>query len=226
VAITVQDSIDSLYQIAVVQGAAQSPSRLKTLAAYCVQEFETRGLKGTQSEQQIPGGGRTKAWDVGWKYDGKYRLAVSLKSILKNLAGTVPNRIDDLMGEAANVQLHSPEIVTGYIMVFDVGADAHSPKHGSTWSALLRQRLATLSGRHPPAWTIGTVEASVLAEVNFSVSSKLLSGSDLFAPFFDLLVDQVRARNPNSVLIEPQISTNTPQELKKRPKPKPGRPLQ
>ena len=187
--ISLQDAIDGLYQIAVTQGASQSPARLSCLAAYCVQELEARGLKGAQPEQNIPGGGRTKAWDVGWKYDGKYRLAISLKSMLKNLPGTVPNRIDDLMGEAANVQIHSPEIVTGYIMILDIGADVHSPKHGSTWSDLLRRRLSALSSRRPPAWTIGTVEGFVLAEVDFSKSSSLRSGAELFGPFFDVLIE-------------------------------------
>lgn len=197
--ITPQEAIDGLYEIAVTQGASQSPSRLKTLAAYCVHELEVRGLAGARAECVIPGGGRAKAWDVGWIYDGKYRLAISLKSILKNLSGTVPNRIDDLMGEAANVQIHSPEIVTGYIMILDIGADVHSAKHGSTWSDLLRKRLGFLSGRRPPAWTIGTVEGFVLAEVNFSQSATLLSGAELFPPFFDLLVEHARFRNPNAI---------------------------
>ena len=48
---------------------------------------------------------------------------ISLKSIWKNVAGTVPNRLDDLMGEAANVQQMSPEVVTGYIMLFDKSQD-------------------------------------------------------------------------------------------------------
>jgi len=218
VAITLHEAIDSLYRIVVEQGSAQSTSRLKTLAAYCVQELEARGLKGAGPERPIPGAGRTKDWDVGWGFDGKYRLAVSLKSILKNLPGTVPNRIDDLMGEAANIQLYSPEIVTGYVMVFDIGADAHSPKHGSTWSDPLRKRLALLSGRRPPAWTIGTVEASVLAEVDFSKSATLLSGTELFPPFFDLLVEQVRFRNPNALPPSPPNSLAPTPTLKKKPR--------
>lgn len=201
--ITIHEAIQGLYDVAVTQGSSQSPSRLKKLAAYCVQELEVRGLVGTQAECVIPGGGRAKAWDVGWFYDGKYRVAISLKSILKNLAGTVPNRIDDLMGEAANVQLHSPEIVTGYIMILDIGADVISAKHGSTWSDLLRKRLVSLSGRRPPAWTIGTVEGFVLAEVDFSKSSALLSGAEQFPAFFDLLVEQVRFRNPNALAPKP-----------------------
>ena len=154
--ITLQDAIDHLYDLTVRQGKAQSPARLAVLADYCIEQLAARGVHGVQSEQSIPGGGRSKAWDVAWKYDGKYRLAISLKSILKNLAGTVPNRIDDLMGEAANVQLHSP------------------------------------------GWTIGTVEAFAYAEVDFSQSALLLPSASEFDSFFDVLVEQVKLRNPNA----------------------------
>ena len=75
---------------------------------------------------EIPGVGRSKRWDVAWKYDGKYRLGLSLKSLLRNLGGTVPNRIDDLIGEVANAQLYSPEIVLGYVMVFNIAEDRFS----------------------------------------------------------------------------------------------------
>lgn len=106
--------------------------------------------------------------DVAWQYDSRYRLGISLKSLLKNLGGTVPNRIDDLIGEVANAQLHSPEIVIGYIMIFNVAEDSFSPKHGSTWCDLFSERATSLSGRRPPSWTTGTVEDFVLVEVDFS----------------------------------------------------------
>lgn len=182
-----------------MRGATQSPKRLETLGRYCAQELEARGLLAASAEEPVTGAGREKDWDVAWKHDGKHRLAISLKSLLKNLPGTVPNRIDDLMGEAANIQLHSPEIVIGYIMVFDVGADSHSVKHNCTWAELLRSRLATLSGRRAPSWTIGTVEAAIVLEVDFAKSSAVLAGADLVGPFFDLLVEIVRERNPDAV---------------------------
>jgi hypothetical protein len=150
-------------------------------------------------KRKSPVGGRPKSWDVAWEYDGKFRLGVSLKSVLKNLAGTVPNRIDDLMGETANAQLHSPEIVIGYVMILDIGTDRFSKKHNSTWSDLLRSRLSALSGRRAPSWTIGTIEAFVLVEVDFGQSSEVLSGAEDFEPFFDTLVEQIRLRNPNAL---------------------------
>ena len=197
--ITAQDAIDDLYRIAVTEDKATSTSRLDVLADFCVQELTRRGLKDVEKEASIPGAGREKKWDVAWQYDGKYRLGISLKSLLKNLGGTVPNRIDDLVGEVANAQLHSPEIVIGYIMIFNVAEDSLSQKHGSTWCDLFRERATSLSGRRPPAWTTGTVEDFVLVEVDFSSGPPILATAQTFDAFFDTLVEQVRERNPNAV---------------------------
>ena len=196
--ISAQDAVDDLYRVAVTQEKATSTLRLGLLADFCVQELKRRGLKDVEKEASIPGAGREKQWDVAWQYDGKYRLGISLKSLLKNLGGTVPNRIDDLIGEVANAQLHSPEIVIGYVMVFNVAEDGFSPKHGSTWCDLFRQRATSLSGRRPPSWTTGTVEDFVLVEVNFSAGPSILAPSQSFDAFFDTLVEQVRERNPNA----------------------------
>ena len=122
--ITAQDAVDQLFRVAVTENKATSTARLDTLAELCVQELTRRGLHGAAKEASIPGAGRRKRWDVAWQYDGKYRLGLSLKSILKNLGGTVPNRIDDLIGEVANAQLLSPEIVIGEFLSL-----AHQPLH-------------------------------------------------------------------------------------------------
>jgi hypothetical protein len=199
VPLTIQDAIGHLYRVAVTQGAATSPPRLDTLARLCIQELESRGLSRAQVNREIGGCGRPKNWDVVWEYEGKCRLAISLKSLLKNLPGTVPNRIDDLMGEVANAQLHSPEIVLGYVMIIDVGFDEFSSKHGCTWSELLRRRLAALSGRRPPAWTIGTIEGLALIEVDFRQAARLVSGADEVSRLLDCLVEQVTLRNARAV---------------------------
>lgn len=195
---TLESAVSGLYDVAVVQGKTQSPSRMMAFGEYVVSELAARGVVGAKTEQTVRGGGRSKAWDVAWEYDGRHRLAVSLKSILKNLAGTVPNRIDDLMGEAANAQLHSPEIVVGYAMVIDTASDAFSAKHGCSFSEPLRARLSALAGRRPPAWTIGTVEAFAYVEVDFSAGPRIVSGEREMAAFFDTLVEQARSRNPNA----------------------------
>lgn len=196
--LSLQDAIDELYRVAFVEKKSQSPSRLRRLADFCIQELDARGMPGASAEVTIAGVGRRKQWDVAWAYDGKVRLAISLKSLLRNLPGTVPNRIDDLMGEVSNLQLSSPEIVIGYVMIFDVGADVHAPKHGSTWSAFLRSRLELLSGRRPPSWAVGTIEAFAFAEVDFSNGPTVLAGTEKFRVFFDTLAEQVFLRNPNA----------------------------
>lgn len=194
---TLNEAIDSLYEIAVTQGKATSTIRLQGLADYCVQELARRGLEGAETDATIPGGGREKQWDVAWKLHEKYRLAISLKSILRNVSGTVPNRIDDLMGEVANVQMYSPEIALGYLMVFDVSQDSASARHGSTWCQLLRQRLAELSGRKAPSWSVGMIEAFAVIEVDFSRGAMILSGERETHQMLDSLVQEVRRRNPS-----------------------------
>ena len=103
-----------------------------------------------------------------------------------------------MIGEVANAQLHSPEIVIGYIMIFNVAEDTFTPKHGSTWSDLFRNCLQSLSGRRSPSWTTGTVEDFVLVEVDFSFGSSILAVSQPFNEFFDTLVDEICTRNPNA----------------------------
>ncbi len=192
-----QDAVDDLFKKARTEKATTSTSRLQMLAEFCVQELASRGLKDALIDPEIPGFARAKDWDVAWFHNGKARLAISLKSLLANLPGTVPNRIDDLIGEVANLQMYSPEIAIGYIMVFNIAEDACSRKHGCTWCNLLRKRLVSISGRKAPHWTIGTVEAAALVEVDFKAGAKLLSGTEEVSRLLDTLVEQVRQRNPD-----------------------------
>ena len=194
---TLKDAVDSLHRIAVIEGKSTSTKRLDGLARFCVLELEKRGLEGVVQEATVPGGGRPKSWDVAWWFQGKPRLVISLKSLLKNLGGTVPNRLDDLMGEVTNVQMYSPEIVTGYVMLFNVAEDSYSSTHESTWSDLLKSRIKALSGRRPPSWSIGMIEASLFVEVDFSHGPQIISGEAEVAPFFDHLAAEVRRRNPS-----------------------------
>ena len=202
--IPLQAAVDELYRIAVTDAKSTSTKRLDTLADLCVQELARRGLKEVEKEASIPGAGREKLWDVAWRYDGKYRLAISLKSLLKNLGGTVPNRIDDLIGEVANAQLYSPEIVIGYIMIFNIEQDAFSQKHGASWSDLFESRLSSLSGRRRPAWTTGAVEDFLLVKVDFGAGAGILSTSQPLDAFFDTLIAEVNARNPNAIPVTPR----------------------
>jgi len=167
------------------------------LAELCVQGLAERGLAGAQIDPEIPGFARAKDWDVAWLHNGKARRAISLKSLLTNLGGTVPNRVDDLIGEAANLQMHSPETAIGYVMLFNTEEDEPSRKHGCTWSELLRRRLQSLAGRRAPHWTMGTIEAVAFVEVDFTRGPELRSGADEIPRMLDTLVALVRERNPD-----------------------------
>ena len=194
--ISLQDAGDDLYRIAVVEKKRQSPNRLALLADMCVEQLDQRRISGAARELPVPGIGRSKTWDVGWPPEGKVRLGISLKSLLRNIAGTVPNRVDDLAGEMANVQLLSPEIVTGYLVVFDTTAGGLR-QDGTRWVDFFRAAVNRLSGRDAPAWAPGMVEASAIVEVDFSKGPRIVTSPDLTA-FFDRLADRVRERNPDS----------------------------
>lgn len=193
--ISLQDAVNDLYRIAVIEGKKQSPNRLGVLADLCVEQLDERGITKVAKEIPIPGIGRTKVWDIGWPAEGRVRLGISLKSLLRNIRGTVPNRIDDLSGEMANVQLLSPEIVTGYIAIFDTSG-AVLRKDGTPWVAVFRKAVDQLSGRNAPAWATGMVEASLIVEVDFSEGPRIAIAPNL-SEFFDCLANRVRERNPD-----------------------------
>ena len=56
----------------------------------------------------------------------------------------------DSDGQMANVQLLSPEIVTGYVMVFDTTGSGLR-KDGTRWVDFFRDAVNRLSGRDAPA---------------------------------------------------------------------------
>ena len=101
---TLEDAIDSL-----LSKAPTSTNRLKLLADYLRSLLENAGLQDVQGgsgrELRVPGLARTKDWDIAYEFAGKFRLLISLKSMLGNISGSVPNRIDDLQGEIANVDM-------------------------------------------------------------------------------------------------------------------------
>jgi hypothetical protein len=194
---TLQEGIEFLYQKAIVEKKSQSPIRMRPVADYCIEQLALRGLDGCLAEQPVRGHLRTKQWDVAYHANDKHLLAISLKSILTNLSGTVPNRGDDLMGEAANIQLWSPEIVTGYLMVFNTEEDAYSKMYQSTWCDLMKQRLGQISGRQAPSWGFGMVESTALVQVDFSNGPQLLTPESEVSAFLDELVAEVTKRNPS-----------------------------
>ena len=193
--LTLSEAVEDLYRVAVEEGRTQAANRMQSFGDLCVQELDVRSVNGVKKEVRIPGIGRAKKWDVAWSNAGNVRMAISLKSMLRNTGGSAPNRADDLMGEMANVQLRSPEIVTGYLTVFAVN---ESRRDGRRWVDVFRSYVDPLSGRRAPAWDPGTVEALSVVEVDFSERARLLAPSSL-DEFFDLIVARLRERNPCAV---------------------------
>jgi hypothetical protein len=150
----------------IMQKHPKDSGRLQSLANYLIERFAHQGLPrltgGSTREVRIPGLARNKDWDVAYVFAGKPRLLISLKSIWSNAGGTVPNRLDDLMGESANAQQMSPELVTGYVMLFDTMADTVRSEDGCLWSAFLQERLNRISIRKAPLWNQGLIEGSWL----------------------------------------------------------------
>ena len=159
--ITLSDTIDDL-----LGRQTQDAGRLNLLASYCIEAFGNLGLKGVRGgkadEVGIRGLGRQKDWDLAYVLAGKPRLLISLKSILRNLAGTVPNRLDDLMGEAANVQQLSPEIVIGYVVIMDESQDSARRDGKGTWSDHFESNLRRIAIRRAPLWNQGLIEGAWL----------------------------------------------------------------
>jgi Restriction endonuclease XhoI len=92
-------------------------NRQLEIQEFCVAELTDRGVPDVGIELSMPGAYRIKKWDVGVVVDGEPRLAISCKSIIKNHGGTVPNRVDDLLGEAVSLHRAFPRAVLGYLFM-------------------------------------------------------------------------------------------------------------
>lgn len=189
----------------IVGRAVQASTRLSALADYARATFKDYGLPdvkgGSGGELRIRGLARAKDWDVAYNFAGKDRLLVSLKSIWNNAGGTIPNRLDDLMGEAANVQQMAPEIVIGYIMLFDVQADSIRKEDGRTWSDYFEAALKRIAIRRAPLWNQGLIEGIWFVKFD----SRLPRGSRVVNPahvssdeqaFFTSLLRELQLREP------------------------------
>lgn len=195
--VTLQEAVDDLYRIAVKEGKKQSTGRLAKLAKYVADELTARGLEGMKSEVRLRSWSRNKDWDAVLILGGRVRIAVSCKSILANLPGTVPNRGDDLVGEAADLQLRYPETVIGYITIIDESQDSPPGPKGK-WIKTFEDRLKLTAQRTPPIWQGGLIEAGVVVRVDFSRGPSLRTRPDVLAAFFDKLVAEHSGRSSAS----------------------------
>jgi len=183
----------------------QSPDRLQALANYVKEQLANHGLPGarggTGGELSVGGLARVKDWDVAYEFAGKFRLLISLKSMWKNAAGTVPNRLDDHMGEIANVQQLRPEIVIGYVVLFDVVADSKRKEDGLKWSDFFERSIRKIAIRKAPLWNQGLLEGSWFIRFD----SRKPAGARVIDPkkvalegraFFESLLSELRLREP------------------------------
>jgi hypothetical protein len=156
---------------AIIRRPTQSSDRLLAMADFIKDRLAAHGLPaegtrgGTGGELKVRGLARTKDWDVAYEFAGKFRLLISLKSMWRNASGTVPNRIDDHMDEVANVQQLHPEIVIGYVVLFDEVADS-TRKDGLKWSEFFEQAIQRIAIRKAPLWNQGLLEGSWFIRFN------------------------------------------------------------
>ncbi len=185
--------------------AKQSPNRLGTLADFCTRQLKLHGLPGVKGgssgELTVKGLARRKEWDVAYEFAGKFRLLISLKSILKNVGGSVPNRLDDLMGEASNVQQLAPEVGIGYVLVFDLANDTKRKEDGLMWSQYLEKAIKSIAIRGAPLWNQGLLEGTWFVRVNSShpKGNRVVDSQKTLAEgeaFFQSMIQKLAQREP------------------------------
>lgn len=199
-ALTLEDAIE-----AVIGNEPRSSSRLAPLADFAIEQLELHGLPGARGgsggELRIGGLARPKDWDVAYDFAGKPRLLLSLKSIWANAGGTVPNRIDDLMGETANVQQMSPEITVGYILLFDAKADSKRRIDNLYWSEFFENAVKNIAIRKAPLWNQGLIEGTwfIKFDSRKPKNSRVLDpvkASNEGSVFFSALLRELKVREP------------------------------
>ena len=205
---------DSVLEQAITSLLSHPPTstkRLSALADYLKELFEYEGLPnvkgGSGGELQVPGLSRTKNWDVAYEFAGKFRLLVSLKSMLKNISGSVPNRLDDLQGEIANVQQLRPEIVIGYVVLFDMAEDSIRNEDSSRWSDYFEAALQKMAIRRAPLWNQGLLEGLwfIRFDSRKPASERILSRRDTAKArqsFLRALLCELKLREPAVQLLK------------------------
>lgn len=208
---------------AVMARPTQASDRLRALADYVKGQLADHGLPGaiggTGGELCVPGLARQKDWDVAYEFAGKYRLLISLKSMWKNAGGTIPNRIDDHIGEVANVQQLRPEIVIGYVVLFDVTADSRRKHDGLLWSEFFERAIGRIAIRKAPLWNQGLLEGVWFIRFDSRqpfghriVNQRIVMEEGI--RFFNVLLAELKLREPaipfSKPIITPSLGDQSP----------------
>ncbi|MDQ1685221.1 MAG: hypothetical protein QOC82_1958 [Frankiaceae bacterium] len=199
---------------------ARASDRQEAIQLYCCDELRARGLRAAEIEVPIAGAYRTKRWDVGMVIDSEPRLAISCKSIIANHGGTVPNRVDDMLGEAVNLHRRWPRAVIGYLFMMarvdESLASTRRRQHlrargypedvileearesGGRWFARLGESVSQASGRESEADLPEMFEAVSCSLVGFEVSPlfpvEYHPSTPRPAEFFDILAETYTER--------------------------------
>lgn len=195
---------------------ARDSNRQEAIQRFCCAELKKRGLDGAEIEVDMPGAYRTKTWDVGLVKKGEPELGISCKSIISNHAGTVPNRVDDMLGEAANLHRLFPNAVIGYLFMMSrideskairkrteaLGGLSESrlaqlQANGDLWFERLVGSVSRAAGRSGPEDRPEMFETVSCSQVDFTLTPfAIVVHEGAMSPdaFFDCLVDLHRQR--------------------------------
>jgi len=115
------------------------------------------------------------------------------------------------MGEAANVQQLSPEIVIGYVVIMDEAEDSMRRDGKGTWSDHFEANLRRIAIRRAPLWNQGLIEAAWLIRINSTrpKGQRISNALDMDAKgtdFFQALVDELYLREPALRSVPPGAS--------------------
>lgn len=132
----------------------RSARRMEPIQTYCIEQLDARGLAGCDIEKTVRVAYKRKAWDVvKLGPDNRPQLAITCRSIISNHGGTVPNRIDDLLGEGVSLHRAFPNAVAGYLLVMslrDERREAGSAPPARDWFAQLVASVTRVGGRGSP----------------------------------------------------------------------------
>jgi hypothetical protein len=158
----------------------------------------------------MPGYYRSKKWDVGLMVNDEPRIGISCKSIISNHGGTVPNRVDDMLGEAVSLHRAFPRAVLGYLFMMsrrdesvatanrtaDSGGLTSQRRRklaedGDLWFERLVSSVSTASGRVGPDDWLEKFEAVSCSQIDFDARPfAVVVHQDGLTPdaFFDRIV--------------------------------------
>jgi hypothetical protein len=113
------------------QRRARDSGRMRAIQAWVCSELAARGIEGARAEVRCTGAYRDKNWDVALTRGDQVLLAVSTKTLVSNHGGSVPNRIDDMVGEAANLHRMHPGAVLGYLAFMHFADEGQRVRQGA-----------------------------------------------------------------------------------------------